>query len=151
VSNSEIILDQLTNGNHDDNTAAAALDALREDCGLSLLAAVIEVAKAYHTGRTARDIAEANGYLSLDSPVRNALKEAIEFNCLNLPEGAYATTTVVDGDQPPSAVDNSIDSGTHVVALASVTVGALWVKREANRIMLERERAARRPRRRRSN
>lgn len=146
----QLILNCISGGMHNDATVSAALDAIREESGCTLLAAVLEVARVYRAAKDAREITEATAHLADTSPICRLLKESIESNCLNLPEGAYCTVSVVAGDQFPTAVDNSIDSGVYTVVLAAITVGAYWVKREASRIMLEIERDGRRPRTRRS-
>lgn len=150
MNNSELILARITRDDHADHTICAALDALREEGGFSMLDAVLAVGAAYHAGRNARDIAEASAYLAEDSAIKNHLTEVIRNNALNLPDGAYTTISVIEGNAPPLAHDNSLDAITHTVALAAITVGALWVKRVASQIMVEQERAAGKPKRRRS-
>lgn len=150
MTNSELMLNAITNGLEDDGTTAAALDAIREESDCSLLAAVLEVARVYRAARDSRDIKEAMGYLAKGSPLRVELERSITFECSAIVDGAYLTIALENGDQWPRAVDTSLFADGEWVRCFHVTVGALWVKREASRLMVEREREANRPRRRRS-
>lgn len=141
VNSQELLLNAITNGLEDDGTTSAALDAIREESGCSLLAAVLEVARVHRAARSARDITEATGYLADGSAIKDHLTKLVEDNCLNLPDDALVTVTVVEGDAPPIGQFNVGDNGIYPYPLASITVGALWVKRAANRIMVEQERA----------
>ena len=150
MSNSELMLAAISNGLEDDGTTAAALDAIREESTCSLLSAVLEVARVWKAARDSRDIVEARRHIAPDSPVRAALNRSILAECADVPSGASVTLIIVEGDRWPisSHGEVSISNGATVGYL--VSVGALWVKREASRLMLERERAARRPRSRRA-
>lgn len=150
MNNRQLMLAAISNGLEDDATTGAALDAIREESGCSLLAAVVEVARVWKAARDDRDISEARTSLSPSSAIRELLTESILAECHGLPPGATAYIVVVGGpvgpgmDSRPSVTDDTAD-GAFIVS-----VGALWVKREASRILLERDRAARRPRSRRS-
>lgn len=148
---SELMLSALSKGLEDDGTTAAALDAIREESGCSLLAAVLEVARVHRANRDSLDVTEATKHLDVRSAIRRELTEAILGNALNVPDGAFTTITIVPGEKPPVATDNSIDNGMYTTVLASVSVGALWVKRIANSLMIERRRRARQARSRRSS
>lgn len=150
MTNTELLSAALTNGLDDDGTTAAALDAIREESGCSLLAAVLEVARVWRAARDARDLTEASVHLAADSPIHHALTQAILMECHELPPGILATIVAVDGSDRPRATWSEVDLEAGTPALAAVTVGAQWVKREASRLMLEAQRDAFRPRRRRS-
>lgn len=151
MTNSELMHAAMHGGLDDDATTAAALDAIREESGCSLLAAVMEVARVWNAIRDARDHTEATMHLSEKSPIRHALNQSILAECHNVPPGALSTVVVIEGDQFPRA--ELYDAGTPMYELqtATVTVGALWVKREASRLQVEHQRDTDRRRRRRSN
>lgn len=151
MTSSQLMLASIANGLEDDATAAAALDAIREESGCSLLEAVLEVARVHNATRDARDIAEAIKYLTEESAIRDDLKVYVHANAYNAPPDAFTTITVVAGDKPPCTVTARRESAWQGSLLATVTVGALWVKREASRLMLQEQRRANRPSRRRSS
>lgn len=151
MTNTELMLVAITSGLEDDGTTAAALDAIREESGCTLLGAVLEVARVWHAARKKRDLAEATSYLAKDSTIKADLEQEIAAECPNVSVGAYITIITEEGDHWPRAVDTSLFADGAWVRSFHISVGALWVKRVANRLMLERERAARRPRRRHSN
>jgi len=150
VNNSELMLAAVTSGLTDDATTAAALDAIREESGCTLLQAALEVARVWNAARAARDITEATKYLTDESPIKNDLQQLAAAECFDVRVGAYLTFGVVEGHSGPVAVDTSLFADGEWVPMAHVTVGALWVKRVASRLLVEYERKANRPRRRRS-
>jgi hypothetical protein len=150
VNNSELMLRAVTNGLDDDATISAALDAIREESGCTLLAAVLELARVWHSCRAARDITEATAHLAEGSELKAELEQNIAAECPDVRPGTYLSFAVCEGELWPRSVDNSLFADGVWVRMAHITVGALWVKREASRIMVERERKARRPRTRRA-
>lgn len=151
MTSSELMLSAIANGQHDDTTVSAALDALRERDGWTLLGAVCEVARVWQAFADSRDITEAVQLLGLASPVRAALRRAVVDECVDLPSGVETMVVVVEGDRCPSSSRDRGTNHTESPDTYIVSVGALWVKRVASRLQLEREREARRPRRRRSS
>lgn len=149
MTDSQLILATITSGVQDDATTAAALDAIREESGGTLLSAVLEVARAWHAGRNARDLAEANTYLAADSTLREALVQATALECHNVTEGAHITLVVEEGDRRPEAIDTSLFADGVWMGMYHVRVGALWIKRVANRLMIEQEQPPKAVRRRR--
>lgn len=150
MTNSELMLAAITNGDTSDAATVAALDALREDSGCCLFAAVLEVARTWNTAADARDMKEATGYLNTAGPIQHELNQSVLRECPDIPPASSALILVVDGDRWPiaskrAALDLNNGRDSYIVS-----VGARWVKREASRLMLEHQRAANRPRRRRS-
>lgn len=150
MTNSELMLRAITDGLTDDGTTAAALDAIREESGCTLLVAVLEVARVHQSVRAAREMVEATRHLAENSPISSELRGCIIDSALNPVDGALVTVVVIDGDQWPTTADNSLDSGSCTILLASITVGALWVLRAAETIQQLRKRRAEARRRRRS-
>lgn len=143
---SELMLQAVTDGLGDDATTAAALDAIREESGCSLLAAVLEVARVHAAAHDARTITEASTYLDNSSPVRSELRASIYAECINLPSSAYTTIVVTAGSRSPVATVNYEESYPDFIQMAAITVGALWVKRETSRLLVLRERGKRKGR-----
>lgn len=152
MTSSEILLKQITDGEDGDDLVSMALDAIREDEGVSLLTAVMHVASARTAGRNARELAEAAKHLAKDSPIAEALSQAIAAECLNVPPGASLTIITEEGDHWPRAVDTSLMCDAKWVRMFHVSVGARWVKSVASHLLLEheiptaRQSATRRPR-----
>ena len=150
MSNSELMLAAVTNGLTDDATASAALDAIREESGCTLLAAVLELARVYNSAADARDMQEATALLNKDGSIRHELNQSILSECPEIRPTDTALILVVDGDRWPIASKRAAADYVTGITGHIVSVGARWVKREASRLMLERERRANRARRRRS-
>lgn len=146
MTNSELTLAALTNGLEDDGTTAAALDAIREESGCSLLAAVLEVARVHRATHDTRDIKAATSHLDADSPIRTALHRAILDECIDIRPGDGAMVLVVAGDARPAASREDV-SGTRPGTFI-VSVGARWALREASRLLIELHRKQARVRRR---
>lgn len=150
MKDSEMMLAAIANGDDADTTVSAALDALREQNEVSLLVAVLEVARVWKAARDSRDMAEATKHLAVGSPVRTDLTRSILSECPNVPAGADALILVVDGDRWPNASREPARVSRRPGQTYSVAVGALWVKREASRLIQEREQRRNRFRGRRS-
>lgn len=138
-------------GATDDGTISAALDAFREDTGCTLLAAVLEVAAVWRCACEAAELREAVGYLAHGSALREALVQSAAAECPEIPAGTPVTVVAIEGGQPPvGRVTLDWTSPGHPLS-ATVTVGALWIKREASLLMVELATQSNRRRRRRSN
>ena len=142
MNSQQLMLNAINGGLEDDATTSAALDAIREESNCSLLAAVLEVARVWKAARDAREHTDAVKLLAEDSPYRDELQRSILAECLNVPEGTSATIVTVEGDQWPHAVLTPDWTAHGHPPVATVTVGAVWVKREATSIQIERERVA---------
>lgn len=140
MSNTELMLAAISNGLDDDGTTSAALDAIREESGCNLLAAVLEVARVHNAARANIDIAEATKHLAVGSPVRADLTRSILGECPNVPSGATALILIVAGDRWPTASREAASYARRPTVSYVVSVGALFVKREASRLMLEYQR-----------
>lgn len=150
MNNSQSLLAAIDRGQLDDATVSAALDAIREDRACSVLEAVLTVATAWRTTQDAHELFEATGYMSANSPLREELAQLAAAECVDVDAGTAVSVIVVEGDQRP--VTNAIGSDGYEgnILNVSIIVGARWVKREACRLMIERERAKHQPRTRRA-
>lgn len=140
MTSQELLLQAITNGLEDDGTTSAALDAIREESGCTLLAAVLEVARVHSASKAARTLTEATSFLAEGSPIRDELRASIQAECADVPTRAFFVVVVENGDQWPRSVRNSQFSDGEWVYGWQISVGAEWVKREANSIMIQRER-----------
>lgn len=150
MTNSNLMLAALTAGLADDGTTSAALDAIREESGCTLLAAVLEVARVWNSARANAELREAAGLLADKGPFGEALKQAIAAECPNISPGAYLTIVPEAGDMWPRAIDTSLFADGDWVRAFHVSVGARWIKREASRLQVEQDRDVKPTRKRRS-
>lgn len=139
MTGSKLMKAALAAGQEDDATIAAALDVLREEDGCSLLEAVLEVSRIHQKMSDAKDMAEARSYLAPTSAIRDALNLSILENCVGLRPDASPLLLIVDGSSAPQAARRHDDGSLLTYSTVLVSVGASWVKREASRIIQERE------------
>jgi hypothetical protein len=145
VNDARNLLSQIQARRVPDDLVARCLDALREIEGMSYIDAVLEVARAHKASEDAGDLVEANKHLQKGSPIREALEQSIIAECPDVRCDAFVSIIVTEGDGWPVARDVSVEQDGHWLYPYLLSVGALWVKREASRLLIERERSMNRP------
>lgn len=146
MKNSTLMLAAIHDGEADDPTVSAALDALREEDGHSLIAAVLEVARVHTAHENAKQMARAAMMLRSGSPIRSALRSLIVVECPGADEDAGCTITLVEGTRWPHLAGERLDLPAPSSNRQQITVGAAWVvdRGELIRANLTRARAQRR-------
>lgn len=131
MSNKQLMLAAINDGLTDDATASAALDAIVEESGCPLLHAILEVARVWHAGVDAREIAQAVKLLDKTSDIRHALVAALAAECSSVPDGARIDVNVVAGSQWPEGHDTSLMFPDGSYLAGTITVGARWILHRA--------------------
>jgi len=127
VKNSTLMLAAVHDGENDDGAISAALDALRTDNGLTLLAAVLEVARVHKAHTDAKEMATAAEMVRSGSALRKPLHRLIVAECPGAEEDGNCTVMLVEGDRWPYLVGCRHDLPLTSYRRQHIAVGAGWI------------------------
>lgn len=146
MNNSVMLLAAIHDGATDDATISAAIDALREDSNLSVLTAVLEVARVHKAHTDARQMATAAEMIRQGSVLRKHLRRVIIAECPCADEDGSATITIEPGERWPLLTAFHDHLSTRSFNRQHISVGAVWVINRGNVIRdnLAKQRASKR-------
>lgn len=129
MTNSELMHAAFVAGVTDDAHTSGWLDAIRDESGCTLMAAVLEVARVWNALAESRELAQATALMAKGSEWKDTLLSAAMAEC-DIPTGAAVTVFTVAGNQWPRYTDHSIFTDGDWAVGGTLTVGARWLLNE---------------------